>query len=60
MEDSLMSEQEQDLLRSLINDLSDTEELLNGSFVVEGGIIVFKRWSDNAIVPMTEVVAGLS
>jgi len=55
-----MSEQEQDLLRSLINDLSDTEELLNGSFVVEGGIIVFKRWSDNAIVPMTEVVAGLS
>lgn len=55
-----MSEKEEELLRRLIHNLSETEEQLNGSFVVENGIIVFKRWSDNVTVPMMEVLSGLS
>ncbi len=55
-----MSEQEDKLLHAIINELNGVEEKLNGSFVLEKGVIVFKRWSDNASIPMSEVLSGLS
>ena len=55
-----MSEQELELLQKVTSELNDIEERLNGSFVIENGVLIFRRWSDDTRVPMDDIVSGLS
>jgi len=55
-----LSEQELELLQKVTSELNDIEERLNGSFVIENGVLIFRRWSDDTRVPMDDIVSGLS